>query len=40
MRIKADEDVAMIIVGTDYKSSRKALDLANKYEKGLGKLIS
>ncbi len=30
-----ENDVGMVIVGTNYKTSRKALDLANKYEKGI-----
>lgn len=30
-----NEGIGMIIVGTDYKSSRKAIDLANRYEEGV-----
>lgn len=29
------EKIWMILVGTDYKTSKRALDLANKYEKGV-----
>ena len=29
------EEVAMILVGSDYKTSKRALDYANKYEKGV-----
>lgn len=29
------EDTWMILVGTDYKTSRRALELANKFEKGV-----
>lgn len=30
-----NNDIAMIIVGSDYKSSRRAVDLANRYEDGV-----
>lgn len=30
-----DDDTALIIVGTDYKSSKRALEQANKYESGV-----
>lgn len=30
-----NNDIAMIIVGSDYKSSRRAVDLANHYEEGV-----
>ena len=30
-----DDDTWMIVVGTDYKTSRKALEIANRYEKGV-----
>ena len=30
-----DEETWMILVGADYKTSKRALDLANKYEKGV-----
>jgi TatD DNase family protein len=30
-----DEDTWMIIVGSDYKTSKLALDISNKYEKGV-----
>ena len=29
------EDTWMILVGSEYKTSKRALDLANKYEKGV-----
>ncbi len=35
IRKALSENVWMIIVGTDYKSSKKALNYANKYEKGV-----
>ncbi len=30
-----NNETGMILVGTDYKTSKRALDLANKYEKGV-----
>ncbi len=30
-----NNDTGLILVGTDYKTSKKALDLANKYERGV-----
>ena len=30
-----DENIWMILVGTEYKTSKRALDYANKYEKGV-----
>jgi TatD DNase family protein len=30
-----DEDTWMVLVGSDYKTSKKALDIANRYEKGV-----
>ena len=30
-----NNDTGMILVGTDYKTSKRALDLANKYERGV-----
>ncbi len=35
VRRSLDEDTWMIIVGSDYKTSKKALDIANRYEKGV-----
>jgi len=35
IRRSLDNDTWMILVGTDYKSSKHALDLANKYERGV-----
>ncbi len=35
IRRALSENVWMIVVGTDYKSSKKALNYANKYEKGV-----
>lgn len=35
VRQALDADVGMVIVGTNLKTSKKALDLANKYEKGV-----
>lgn len=35
VRQALDADVGMIIVGTNLKTSKKALNLANKYEKGV-----
>ena len=30
-----NDDVAMILVGTDYKSSKRALEIANRYQSGV-----
>ncbi len=30
-----DNDTSLLVVGTDYKSSKRALDIANKYESGV-----
>ena len=30
-----NNDIGMVLVGTDYKTSKRALDLANKYERGV-----
>lgn len=35
IRRSLDEDTWTIIVGTDYKSSKQGLNIANKYEKGV-----
>jgi TatD DNase family protein len=35
IRRSLDNDTAMILVGSDFKTSKKALDYANKYEKGV-----
>ena len=35
IRRSLNENTWMIVVGTDYKSSKRALDYANKYEKGV-----
>lgn len=35
IRRSLESEVEMIIVGTDYKSSKRALDLANRYQKGV-----
>lgn len=35
IRNSLDEDTGMVIVGTNYKTSKRGLDLANKYEKGV-----
>jgi len=35
IRRSLDENVWMILVGSDYKTSRTALELANKYDKGV-----
>ncbi len=35
IRRALNNNVAMLIAGTDYKSSRRALDLANKYQAGV-----
>lgn len=35
IRRSLDEETWMIVVGADYKTSKKALDAANRYEKGV-----
>jgi TatD DNase family protein len=30
-----NNDIGMVLVGTDYKTSKRAIDLANKYERGV-----
>lgn len=35
IRNSLDQDTGMVIVGTNYKTSKRGLDLANKYEKGV-----
>lgn len=35
IRRALDNDTAMILVGSDFKTSKRALDYANKYEKGV-----
>jgi len=35
IRRSLDNDTWMILIGTEYKTSKRALDLANKYEKGV-----